>query len=164
MQNTINQDSYEALEFLISKSRDASIEAKKVILWLLRQSENLTKPVCISIDYDVGKFSGSLAEQVAEAGHYMKRTDRSTYLDFIFSAMGSELRLNCQEGKFVNNRFSKNALSATLWVAPVKSVGYYGKAELLSFDLSLIEASKLRNWYSNDHGIPEFVEEAEVVA
>ncbi|OGI82153.1 hypothetical protein A3B93_00650 [Candidatus Nomurabacteria bacterium RIFCSPHIGHO2_02_FULL_42_24] len=149
MENTFTQKQYEALEILISESKDITTEAKRIILWLLRKSELLTKPVCVSIDYESHR---NLAIQAANSVH-----NTSNYLRKIFTAMGSDLHLSFHCGKYNGSTFIPRENAYTIWLTE-KNYGIDCEFKKLTFSKDEIAHEKIRNWYSGG-ALNEFIED-----
>lgn len=89
-----------ALEKHIKNSKDATDFSKKVIIWTLRKTENLTKSVAVSIwDKDFGELS---TKEVQDGAHAMESSNRMTRLDIFMTAMGTEVGLCHHCGCFVS--------------------------------------------------------------
>lgn len=107
----------DALERFIAASSNASEFAKKVIIWTLRQTQNLTRPVALSI-WD--KDSGPNSSQVQNAAHNMDSVNGKTRIDLFFGGMGTEMRLGHHCGCFEErdgDPFNAEADGCTIWFA-----------------------------------------------
>lgn len=88
-----------ALEALIVCS-NKSVLGRKTLIWALRQTQNLSKPVCIFIAFRTPNWTSprfddrdfwTWAEQVEDCAHGIGSSMGQTHLDLIFRAMGSDL-------------------------------------------------------------------------
>ena len=118
----MTDDQMEALEHFISKSRDASDFAKRVIIWTLRQTNNLTDRVILSVPDDYGT---DLAKKVQDGVHYMQSDGGTTHLDSFFLGMKTEFRMCHHCGIFSPNsdkedKFDPDAKGRTIWVSYVE--------------------------------------------
>src|SRR5690242_12218282 len=80
-----------ALEQRVQSSTDATEFAKKAIIWLIRQSGQLTRRVSLSASPAV---LGEAAEKIQDAAHAMNSCGASTRIDLLFRAMGTEWGLS----------------------------------------------------------------------
>lgn len=79
-----------ALEKTIGRSKDATDLAKRAIIWALRQTDNLSKPVALSIP---AHLHAELAQQMAHGAHDMVSANGSTDLGTFLNGMGTEMYL-----------------------------------------------------------------------
>lgn len=91
---SMTQDQIQALKNLIRISPDMTTRAKKLLIWLIGKSENLTKSICVSIPRS-DKKQPSLENLATEAGygiHDATSINGKTQLNCILKAMGSRFR------------------------------------------------------------------------
>lgn len=83
----VSQEQIEYLEWLIWHSKDANEFAKKTLIWLVRQSEGLTRAIKIT-DRDI-------VIKVAEGFHDMMSDNGTTHINRqIKSTTGSDMLVN----------------------------------------------------------------------
>ncbi len=119
-------------ERIIAKSRDATAFSKKCIIWLLRQSNNGEKNVCLSLEGEMGR-------DLAHASHDMQSSCSKTRLDF--RATGLAKHLSHHSGIYIDGEFVGDADGGTVWFSDKL---YDSSAEKLSPDMAAIKAIKLR--------------------
>lgn len=109
-----------ALEEFIAASSDASEFAKKVIIWALRKSQNLERPVALSVwDKDYGH---ELTKQVQDAAHAMGSSNGATHINLFLHGMGTEVILGHHCGCFEErdgDPFNSKAKGRTIWLSHV---------------------------------------------
>lgn len=109
----IQDEQMEVLEHLIMLSQDASDFTKRISIWVLRQTDNLTKEVALSIP---NKFYEQIDTQEIQDGvHNMQSAGYSTNIDQIFRLTGTKMRFNHHCGMFVNGQFDVQAKGVTIW-------------------------------------------------
>lgn len=79
-----------SLEETIGRSKDATDLAKRAIIWALRQTDNLSRPVALSIP---GSLHAELAQQMSHGAHDMVSSNGSTHLGTFLHGMGTEMYL-----------------------------------------------------------------------
>lgn len=94
---TIFSSQIKAVEKAVVRSRDISDTTKKIIIFLLHKTNNLTKRVVLSLEdgwqnIDTKKLQDELSRMVSYA--------YNTHLDLIFQAMNTEMRLMSHYGIF----------------------------------------------------------------
>lgn len=133
----ISKEQVQVLERLIATSPNASIFAKKCIIWLLRLSDRLTKGVCVSI-------RGELGQEVARSAHDMQSANGQTHLSKILKSMGSRLLLSHHYGRYAENIFvagGRGMDGGTIWFSERV---YDHQAERIEPDMVTIEAIDLK--------------------
>jgi len=93
-----------ALKYLIFNARNVVDLSKQVLAFLIEQSENLTKEVCLTL---VDGREGFSAAEITAAGRgmsVMQSCNSTTHLHQILHAMGSELRFSFHYGDFDPSR------------------------------------------------------------
>ncbi len=103
-----------SLEYLIAVSRGVTGFARRVVIWVLRQTNNLTEPVTLSIPEE---FLGEPAGQVQDAVHSMCSSGGTTHLTYVFGIAGTEMRLQHHCGRFVDGGFYPHVEGRTIWCA-----------------------------------------------
>lgn len=88
----------EALKYLVAKSKDGSDLAKRVIFFLIDQSQGLTEEVSISFIQDRGGFTREELSSVAHAVGSFTSSNGSTHLHALMSLMGAELNFSLHYG------------------------------------------------------------------
>src|SRR5436190_9296609 len=83
-----------ALEYLIARSKDAEGVSKQVVIYMLRQSNNLSQPCALWVP-----DSCEMLEPVWKGLSKMMSSSCATHLDQIFEAMNSALHLQLHVGK-----------------------------------------------------------------
>jgi hypothetical protein len=86
----ISAEQLKYLEYLIWKSRNADDFSKKCLIWLIRQSQGLTRQVRI-VDM-------SIAGKVCHGFHDMCSENGTTHIDALFGLIGSEMRVDAGGG------------------------------------------------------------------
>ncbi|MBI4142468.1 hypothetical protein HY480_01175 [Candidatus Uhrbacteria bacterium] len=94
----ISATQVEALEACIRASPDASPFAKRVIIWMLRQTERLTIPVALSLPPEL---YGESARSVAFSAHDMVSANGRTHLDQVLRKGTTQFHLMGHDGQFV---------------------------------------------------------------
>lgn len=105
-----------ALEKFILRSRNASDFAKRVIIWMLRQSGQLTVPVALSLWNE--DFGADRVREVQDAVHDMRSANGATHIGHVFAAMGTEMQLMHSEGCFIGGNahpFDPKAPGRSIW-------------------------------------------------
>lgn len=113
----LNKKQVEAIQYLIIASKDASDIAKKLCLFLIEQSENLTKKVCTSIKLEDG-FSKEEISAIHEGVCNMKCKHGSTHLsEGILDICGVDYRFHNCGGAYdrSGNHNEKKKDSVTIW-------------------------------------------------
>jgi len=139
----ITDDQMRALEEFVRCSPDANEFGKKAVLYVLRKSENLTKPVCLTLpDGAEGRdwVDGCEADQMQNAVHDMRSANGHTHIDLLFYAMGTDFSLSHHGGGYVNNVFSCEIFGRTIWFSPYC---YDDNAEKLKTTIDEIDAIDL---------------------
>ncbi len=126
----------QALELLIAYSPDATDFAKKVIIWVLRQTEGLTRRVAFSVRDEY--CSADLAAEVQQGAHDMISRNGNTHLNNVFGDMGTEVTLGHHCGCFESGRldtdpFNTKANGRTIWFSYI----FYDR------DVTILEAPPL---------------------
>ncbi|TSC81740.1 MAG: hypothetical protein G01um101420_845 [Parcubacteria group bacterium Gr01-1014_20] len=111
-----------ALEAIIIKSKDANDFAKRAIIWTLRQTENLTKSVALSLWYK--DFGMDQVDAVQDGSHDMNSCNGSTHLYYFFEALATEVGLSEHCGCSVPMREGGNvhineAAGITIWFSHI---------------------------------------------
>lgn len=89
-----------ALRYLIFKSKDGNELAKRVSAFLIDRSEGLVKDVCITL---VEGYEGYTANEIQGASSgfdSMTRSNRTTHINQILDAMGSDMGFSVHYGDF----------------------------------------------------------------
>jgi hypothetical protein len=136
-----------ALEERIINSKDSTDFAKRIIIWLLRKTQNLTWPVALSV-LDA-TYGAELCAEMQNGAHDMLSSNGSTHLGNFFRGMGTEVTLEHHCGCFLLNRsktedsFEARANGRTIWFSFV----YYDRNVQLFTPppLGELEAIKLRH-------------------
>ena len=131
-----------ALEQFIILSPDASEFAKRVIIWVLRQTQNLTRQVALSIWNE--QYGSDRAAEVQDSVHAMNSMNSKTRMDLFFDGMGTEMMLEHHCGCFEasdGHPFNTKASGRTIWFS---FVFYDDKANVLEApSLDELEAMSL---------------------
>lgn len=124
-----------ALERFITESKDATWFAKRAIIFLLRCTEKLTKPVSLTI------LRQPFASQMQDGAHDMISSLRPTRLDLFFQGIGTEFGLSHHCGSYSNGEFNANGEGTTIWIS---HTGYDHRAgNLVGNDIELISGIQL---------------------
>ncbi len=110
----------QALEQFVTYSVDASDLATRVIIWTLRQTDNLTRRVALSVPDDY--CDPDEAAHVKRVIQDMRHMNGSDVLSYFMAGMGTEFRLDVGVGCFVpwkSNRgfFDTKGKGRTIWVS-----------------------------------------------
>jgi hypothetical protein len=112
----IGENQITALEYLICKSPDLKKReiAKKVIIWLIRNSENLTKQISII-------FTGKekLSEDILCGIHSINSCNGNTHINSLLTLMKSAMRISS---------------SGNLGESPMASISFDGNATRIFYD------------------------------
>ena len=107
-----------ALESAIAYSKDANDFAKQIIIWTLRQTDNLTKQVALSLPENFYEWK---SKDMQNGAHSMLSVNRTTHLDLIFDAIDTQMYLMHHCGRFTlideSNVFVSNISGRTIWFA-----------------------------------------------
>jgi hypothetical protein len=112
----LSDDQIKCLEYLIAVSKNATSFAKKVIIWLLHQTENLTKQVALSVP---DEFLGEPSRQIQNGEHDMCSSNGTTHIGTILGAAGTQMSLMGHCGRFSENFFCSDIGGCTIWFAYV---------------------------------------------
>lgn len=153
----VTQRQYEALEIFISESLDATVKAKKVLLWFLRQSNFLKRNIALSVLQKEGDTpTRGLAYEVGKGVH-----DMGNMLFAAFNLMGfpKAILSHCGVATKISDQLIKLETGwdqskqeevptivngYTIWL----SKEHYSKnVELLEYNEIEINQTKLRNTY-----------------
>lgn len=93
----MNEWQMRALEDRIRHSKDATPFGKRVIIWLLRQTDGLTKPVALSMP---AHFCGGSAREVQNSAHDMLSTNGTTHLTQCVILRQTEMGLEHHSGRY----------------------------------------------------------------
>jgi hypothetical protein len=107
----VSPDCLVSLEYLIAKSRDASPLAKKTAIWLLRQSEGLTKAVAVSFQDRDG------ARDVLNGFHDMVSCNSTTHLNQIMHVTGTAFIFSHHSGFRSAACIKVTTTGSTIWLA-----------------------------------------------
>ena len=89
-----------ALKYMIFNAKNGTELSKRVLAFLIDQSEELTIEVCLTL---VANREGYTADEISAAAHGvrgMKSCNGTTHLDQILRVMGSELSFSYHYGDF----------------------------------------------------------------
>lgn len=106
-----------ALKYLVFHSRDANDLAKRIVAYLIEQSNGLVDGVCITLCADRQGYS---AEEINTAAHHfggMLSCNCNTHLSALMSAIGSDMHFSHHYGDFNpkrKRRFSNDGQFAGL--------------------------------------------------
>ncbi len=123
----VGPDQMKAFEEFITRSPNATPIAKKTLLWMIRQSESLSRPVALSIpplDDDPPEPTDSLpkdalpfSDQVAYSVHDMDSSGGKTHIDLFLRAMGSPMKISSHCGRYEGTESNDKAGGHTIWIA-----------------------------------------------
>jgi hypothetical protein len=113
-----NERQLGVLERIISLSPDASEFAKAITVWVLRQTEHLTRNVALSLPED-GVYGPKLAEEMQNGAHGMNSVNGHTHLSQAFDLIDTEVVLSHHCGGFKSGRFDFSAPARTIWISYV---------------------------------------------
>jgi hypothetical protein len=108
----------EALEKFILASPDAGNYAKRVIIWMLRQTDRLTQPVVLALHEKI--FGIEPTERLWRNIHDMCSANGKTHIDLFLAGMGTEMRLSHHGGRMEkrDNKFiNTNNPGVTIWIS-----------------------------------------------
>jgi len=127
-----------AIEKIIAYSEDVNDFTKRIIIWVLRKTNNLTRNVVVSIE-DLTQGFGV---------HNMTSCNGTTHIDLIFQAMGTEMSLMCHHGVLVRKGVLDTARSGmTVWFSWVwynlypEVILHPNYKEIEAIDLNMIRNS-----------------------
>lgn len=136
----VTSDQIEALEICIINSRDVKPPAKKVLIWLLRQTRNLTRPVCLLMPNE-----NPLGRVVSYSVHDMQSANGTTHIDVFMRAMQSDMDFSTHGGLIMGGE-TKSSGGYTVWIAPYD---YDPEAELVQWDADAIAQTELRKRFTH---------------
>lgn len=127
-----------ALEKFIYVSRDATEFAKKSIIWLLRQSNGLTKRVCLSMPGEKGL-------EAAHGVHDMQGFNSQTHLEYFLQGMGCLFKISHHGGTYAaDGKLTDKFGGGTIWFSEKE---YDIGAERLQPDMDAINGLILPRGY-----------------
>ena len=89
-----------ALRYMIFNAKNGTELSKRVLAFLIDQSEKLTKEICLTL---VANREGYTADEISDAAygvHGMKSCNGTTHLDQIFHVMGSKFGFSYHYGDY----------------------------------------------------------------
>lgn len=89
-----------ALKYMIFISKNGNELSKRVLAFLIDQSEGLTREVCLTLVADREGYTADEIREVAHGVHAMQSANCTTHLHALLSAMGSELTFSVHYGDF----------------------------------------------------------------
>lgn len=96
----VSDHQMKALEYYISKSRDATEYAKEAVIWALRQTNNLTRNIAVSF---LNVWDEKKANEIATSVHDMGSSGGSTLLQTFFKAMDIQRSISFHGGYYPLN-------------------------------------------------------------
>ena len=93
-----------ALKYLIFIAKDGTELTKRVLAFLIDQSESLTKDVCLTLVENVSGYSADEINKAVNGFHAMLSCNCTTHLDRIIVAMGGEVLPSYHFGDFDPSR------------------------------------------------------------
>ena len=93
-----------ALKYMIFIAKNGTDLSKRVLAFLIDQSEELTKEVCLTLMADREGYTADEVNAAAHGMHGMESCNGTTHLDQILHAMGSEFSFSVHYGDFDPNR------------------------------------------------------------
>ncbi len=147
----------EALKIYIAGSKDASNFGKRLCFWLIDQSNNLTRPVCVSIPKNcpgTPKGQIELCEQLLNSIHDMISGGNTTHLNSLLTVASTTFRFSVHGGIYDEQGELNNFHGYTAWLSPHL---YDDKATRLRLDLEKINAIRLADasYFGGSHDLPE---------
>ncbi|MBT4376285.1 hypothetical protein HOD29_02820 [archaeon] len=142
MNNKITEQQLKALKYLIIESKDGSNFAKQVAFFLINASENLTKPVCISLIAKDNELElGKEVKKTAHGFHDFVSGNGTTHLSEIMVAMGTEFDFWNHSGyrKFIPET---QGIGYTFWLSKER---YDHHAELLEVSIEELKKIELKS-------------------
>ena len=126
-----------ALELVVARSVDATELGKKAVIWLLRQSHDVSRNVVATFSAQQG------AKQIADSVHDMLSSGGSTHLGERIALMGVRFWISSHGGSFpiTDELRSKIEGVYTIWVSSRSR--YDHDAEILQVDMNAIQAVSL---------------------
>jgi len=137
----MTDDQMKALELFVAASKDATEFGRNAVIYALRQTDNLTQPVYLSLPTSPSIFADKRAEEMYSSVCRMLSIDGTTRISLFFKGMGTEFGLSCLRGGFYpDGRFGEWASERTIWISPIV---YDRGAKRIKPDTQEIEAVKL---------------------
>jgi hypothetical protein len=136
-QPRINAKQVEFLEYLIWRSRDASDVVRKLLIWLLRQTNRLTMCVFVNCPPEICK-------EVSYGLHDMCSCGGTTHLDAVFNAAGSAISPALYNGTYTDDGRLVNSGGFAVFIHNRKSRASSRRVEC---DMSAINAITEPNPY-----------------
>jgi len=118
---SITKKQFEALEDFIAYSKDGTDFGRRVILWLLRQTSQLSHAVCLSIP-DI-TYGAKKASEVQVTAHNMNSCNGSTHLGLFLEGMGQPFFLSHLPRLMLDMGFSTKIPGQTIWWSPERYDG-----------------------------------------
>ena len=135
--SNISVEQMKAFRKLILDSKDGNSFGKEVMLWLINNSDHLTRPVAVNIPTSIAH---EFAYNAATSVHDMLSSNGTTYLNELIRLMGSPLHFSHHCGQYATlgliqndkRSFSSKLEGYTIWLTPE----YYGhNHEVTVFDM-----------------------------
>lgn len=143
----MSDEQMKALKYLISMSQNMNVFSKKLLFWLLDQTDNLTRPVRINVV--PSKCNPSLNDIEVRAAHHsfhdIMSSNGSTHFHAVIVAMGATLYISSHGGFFGRSRNDKESgpsKTFAVWIAPKH---YDWDATLLDVDWDAVFKTDLES-------------------
>lgn len=152
----ITKEQYEIIEVFISRSLEATVRAKKVILYFLRITQFLGKEIMMQIK-DV-QLADEVVTGILRLVSLELEYHEPTSLGYMLKLSGSTKRLFCNYGIFDESIERISEKGCTIFFSGELSDAERGQIELVKFDLVKALETKLRrsiNKFYEDTEIPE---------
>lgn len=145
MSPQMSSEQMAALEELVLWSRDLTEFAKRLVLYMLRQTNNLRTAVCMSIPEtpDDDPEMETLDQQAGLSIYATRGYGHTTLFPLVLQAMGTDADISPHCGMYVNGQYDLKANGWTIWISPfVYGHGSYKNYKHLPFDLDAIRATE----------------------
>lgn len=96
----ITPEQIAALKYLVANSKDGNDTVKRILFFLINESNGLTENVSVSFFQDRDGYTSDEINDAARLLGVMESSNCSTYLDEIMTLMGTELRFNTHYGHY----------------------------------------------------------------
>lgn len=123
------------IEFMIYTSRDARPVFKSLVIWMLRQTENLTKEVSLTLREEGGQHGW--LKRVAEDFDTIAAGNGTTELSKYVSGMNTKMNLIGADGHFYRGEFKPLDNRYTLWWCYRAYTPHAARLEMPTFDVLL---------------------------
>src|SRR3989344_7938377 len=141
-----------ALKYLMFKSRDGNDLVKRILVFLINSSKELTEQVSVSLMEDREGYSRDEVGEVGHGLHDMISSNGSTHLNELMTAVGTELHFSSHFGHYNERAIFETAgqfsggypMRYTFWLAK-RSYGHSGVVTGLTASREILDKIAIRH-------------------